>query len=193
MEKYIKVCFEIDEVHSLDPTIEVAYGKDFPAELLYSDRLVKCLEKFSPEASEQVKIAARCQHLKRWEIPRNTYPMDKVGYLKWRKALYIYQSEEAAKILKKVGYNDDFVDEVKALIQKKEISRNINAQTIEDIACLVFIEFYLDDFSKKHSIDKMKSIISKTWSKMSDKGQKAALSIRMSENLKLIMLEALNH
>jgi hypothetical protein len=191
MKKYQIACIEIDKAHSLDKSSEMFDGVEFPSEMLYAVRLVDCLGNFAPNASEQIKLAARCQHFKRWEIPRNTFPMDKVGYLKWRKALYVFQSEEAAKILEKVGYDNAFIDEVKLLIQKKEIKKNADAQIIEDVACLVFLEYYLEDFSKKHEPDKLKSIIAKTWAKMSDSAKNEALKINFKEDLKAILKEAL--
>jgi hypothetical protein len=191
MNKYQIACIEIDKIHCLDKTSEMIDGEEFPNEMLYAVRLVDCLGNFAPNASEQIKLAARCQHFKRWEISRNTYPMDKVGYLNWRKALYVFQSEEAAKILEKVGYNIAFINEVKLLIQKKEIRKNADAQIIEDVACLVFLEYYLEDFSKKHEADKLKSIIAKTWAKMSEHAKAEALKINFMKELKAIIKEAL--
>jgi len=191
MEKYRKACEEIDKIHKLDKTIEIFEDIEYPSEFLYANRFVKCLEKLAPQASEHIKLAARCQHFKRWEIVRVSFPMDKVGYLKWRKALYFYQSDEAAKILESVGYNNEFIEKVKILIQKKEINKSPENQLIEDIACLVFLEFYLENFSTKHEIDKLKSIISKTWAKMSKNAKYEALKIDFGQNIKSIILEAI--
>jgi len=192
MEKYLQACIEINKNHSLDKNIETIEGIDYPAELLYANRLVDRLENFKPDAGELLKLAARCQHFKRWEILRNAYPMDKVGYLKWRKALYIYQSEESAKILEQVGYDDEFISQFKMIVEKKEISKNPNAQIIEDVACLVFMDYYLEDFSKKHEPEKLKSIIAKTWKKMSNSAKSEALKFDFPGDLKKIILEALN-
>jgi hypothetical protein len=191
MEKFRQACEEIDKIHKLDKTKEIIDGVEYPAEAVYADRLLKRLESFVPNAPEHIKLACLCQHFKRWEIPRNSYIMDKVGYLKWRKSLYIYQSEEAAEILEKVGYSSDLIEKVKLLIQKKEIKKNHEAQIIEDVACLVFLEFYLDEFSKKHEVEKLKSIIDKTWTKMSEHAREEALKINFPVELKTIILEAI--
>jgi len=107
------------------------------------------------------------------------------------KSTLFYQSDEAAKILESVGYNNEFIEKVKILIQKKEINKNPENQLIEDIACLVFLEFYLENFSTKHEIDKLKSIISKTWAKMSKNAKYEALKIDFGQNIKSIILEAI--
>ena len=70
-----------------DPNQEVWNGKPFPKELLYAIRMSDRLSKFAPDASDHVRLAVKCQHIGRWEIPRNTYPMDRKGYLQWRNAL----------------------------------------------------------------------------------------------------------
>lgn len=191
MDRYKEACFEIDKVHWLDENYEEDNGIYYPSEMLYSIRMIRTMDEFKPDAQEVLKIAARCQHFRRWEIQRNTYPMDKVGYLRWRKELYVYQSEEAAKVLIKAGYDEGFVDEFKQYVQKKDLKKNEGTQLIEDVACLVFIKYYLEDFSKKHEHDKLLSIIAKTWNKMSENAKEAALKIELPDALKNLVVEAI--
>jgi hypothetical protein len=120
-------------------------------------------------------------------MPRDSYPMDRVGYLKWREDLKKFHAKTTASILKECGYNQEFIDRVSFLIEKKLLKKDAETQLLEDVICLVFLEFYFDPFVHKHDKEKMKNIILKTWNKMSEKGHQEALKINYSaENLDLI-------
>ena len=147
--------------------------------LVYSEQCFHWLQTINPDFSEAQELAARCQHFRRWDIPRSDYPMDKKGYHQWRINLYSYQAEKAAEILTSVGYSEDFINEVKSMIAKKNLRKDENSQLIEDVACLVFLENYIHPFAsaKDYSEEKWIKIIQKTWGKMSDKAHKFALEI----------------
>ena len=115
--------------------------------LIYSQQCFEWLKKLNPNYTEEQEIAARCQHFRRWDIPREDFPMDKKGYYQWRIKLYTYQAEKAADILLKVGYTEEFIHEVKCMIAKKDLRKSENSQLIEDVACLVFLEHYIEDFA----------------------------------------------
>lgn len=177
----------IDAENAQDPNREIYQTKSYPKELLYSNRMYEKLMEFHPDASEAVQIASKAQHICRWKIARETYPMDRVGYLKWREDLKKFHAKTTAGILEKVGYDSNFIARVSFLIEKKLLKKDEETQLLEDIICLVFLEFYLDPFVQKHDRDKMKNIILKTWNKMSDKGHQEALKINYSSaNLQLI-------
>ena len=177
----------IDAENALDPNQEIYQNKSFPKELLYSDRMYKKLMDFEPNASEEVQIAAKAQHICRWKIARESYPMDRMGYLKWREELKKYHAQTTAKILEKAGYSSEFIARVSFLIEKKLLKKDTETQLLEDVICLVFLDFYLDDFVKKHDTEKLKNIILKTWHKMSENGHQEALKINYKpENLELI-------
>jgi hypothetical protein len=150
-----------------DPNSEVWNGKSFPKELLYAIRMTERLEKFAPGSPDHIKLAVRCQHIGRWEIPRNTFPMDRKGYLRWRNALKVHHAKLAGDILKVCGYDEATIEKVKFLLLKKELNRNPETQLVEDVVCLVFVEFYLQDFADKHDDEKVVDILKKTMSKMS--------------------------
>lgn len=177
----------IDAENEADPNSEIYEGITYPKELLYSDRMYERLMSFEPNASEAVQIAAKAQHICRWKVARESYPMDRVGYLKWREDLKKFHAKTTAEILKKAGYDDAFIDRVSFLIEKKLLKKDEETQLLEDVICLVFLEFYLDPFVHKHDDEKLKNIILKTWNKMSEKGQQEALKIDYTpENLQLI-------
>lgn len=170
-----------DEANKQDPNTEVFEGTTYPKEVLYGIRMTERLNAFDPNASEALRLTARCQHICRWEIPRESYEMNREGYLRWRQELKKFHATKAASILEEVGYDKETVDNVKFLLQKKQLKKNEETQTLEDVICLVFLEFYFEPFAHKHPEDKTIDILQKTWRKMSPKGQEAALKLPLSK------------
>ena len=160
-------------------------------ERVYGQRMTAWLDRLYPEASDALRIAARAQHLCRWKIPRDSYPMDRVGYLKWRSALYDLHADLAEEVLREVGYDDDTVERVRKMLRKKGRKDDPEVQALEDVACLVFLEHYFADFAKKHDDDKLVDILQKTWRKMSDRARQAALSLELSGREKQLVDRAL--
>lgn len=183
----------IDQVNSEDPNLETVEGKTFPKELLYAQRMSAKLEEYLPEAPEYLKIAARAQHIGRWKIARSDYPMDRVGYLRWREELKKMHADLTSTILREVGYSEEFIEKVSHLIRKKQLKTDEETQTLEDIVCLVFLEYYFEDFSLKHEREKIIDILQKTWAKMSEKGKKAALKLHLSPQSLQLIQAALSH
>ena len=150
------------------------------------------LNAFDPNASEALRLTARCQHICRWEIPRESYEMNREGYLRWRQELKKFHATKAASILEDIGYDKETIDNVKFLLQKKQLKKNEETQTLEDVICLVFLEFYFEPFAHKHPEDKTIDILQKTWRKMSTKGQEAALELPLSKFSLDLITKALN-
>jgi hypothetical protein len=190
-EKFQKALTLIDNANAQDPNIELFEGKNFPKELLYAERMTKVLTNFAPNASEALQLAVRCQHICRWESPRDSYEMDRAGYLKWRQDLKLFHAKKASEILATVGYDAETIEKVSFLLQKKQLKKNEETQTLEDVACLVFLEFYFEAFSVKYNEEKLIDIVQKTWKKMSDEGHKAALKLSFSENSLALISKAL--
>lgn len=191
-EKFQQAIQQIDQLNAEDPNTESYNGIDYPKELLYAQRMSEALDQFEPQAKESLKIAARAQHIARWKIDRQSYPMDRAGYLKWRTDLKKMHAELTASILEKVGYNTEFIKEVGDLIQKKLLKKNNDAQTLEDVVCLVFLNYYFVDFSEKHTQEKLIGIIQKTWAKMSEKGQASALALDLGTPTRVLIEKALS-
>jgi hypothetical protein len=187
MTPFQKASLWIDAENAQDPNSEIYQSKTYPKELLYSNRMYERLMDFHPNASEAVQIASKAQHICRWKMPRESYPMDRVGYLKWREDLKKFHAKMTAEILEKAGYQQEFIDRVSFLIEKKSLKKDAETQLLEDVICLVFLEYYFDPFVQKHDREKMKNIILKTWNKMSEAGHQEALKINFSDtNLQLI-------
>jgi hypothetical protein len=143
--------------------------------------MTEMLQDFAPEATEALQLAARCQHIRRWEIPRETYPMDRKGYLLWRSDLKKFHSELASGIMQEHGYEEDTIQRVTEFLQKRRLKTDPEVQTLEDVICLVFLKYYFADFSAKHPDEKIIEIVQKTWKKMSENAHKAALQLSFSE------------
>ena len=180
LERFKKAIQLFDEANSNDPHTEISEGKEYPKELLYAMRMTQKLNEFEPNAPIEVQLAVRCQHICRWEISRDSYEMNRNGYLSWRRDLAKFHANKASGILKEVGYDDSIIDKVAFLLQKKQLKRNEETQLLEDVICLVFLEFYFEKFSQKYSEEKLVDILSKTWAKMSDQGHEAALKLNFS-------------
>ena len=169
--------------NSKDPNFIEVNGFEKPYELVYANWLYEWVMKLNPNAIEELQLAAKCQHIKRWEIPRSKYQDGLKGYTKWKKELAEYHAEEASKILKQVGYDDAVVERVRAINLKKNLKTDSDVQTMEDALCLVTLQYQIEGFSLKHDDEKMIGIIKKTWAKMSDRAKEEALKLSYSERV----------
>jgi hypothetical protein len=190
-ERFSQAIARIDAANAADPNLIDSNGQDRPLEIVHAERRTHWIAQLTGnEASEALRLAARGQHIERWTIPRDSYPRDRIGYLKWRTDLKNYHADRTAEIMAEVGYDEAIIDRVKDLIQKKSIKRDPEAQAIEDALCLVFLETQFSAFAKKEA-DKIIDILRKTWPKMSPQGQQLALSLPLTEADRAIIEAAL--
>jgi hypothetical protein len=172
--RFSEVLAAIDAANARDPnTIEVD-GQSLAAELVYGRRMSETLARLVPDASEALRIAVRGQHIERWTSPRSGYPEGRVGYLRWRKELQAFHARRVGEIMATADYGPDTIDRVGALIRKERLKADAEAQTLEDVACIVFLSHYIEDFLRKTEPDKLAGILAKTWHKMSPRGRAAA-------------------
>lgn len=179
-ERFNRVLASFDAANREDPNRELLDGRDYAKELLYAERMSAMLNRYVADASEPLQLAARCQHIRRWEIPRASYPMTRAGYYRWRMRLRDFHAEIAAAMLSQAGYDDDTIAGVCSLVKKQSLQLDEEAQTLEDVIVLVFLESYLEDFVRTHnSYDeaKLMDILRKTLKKMSARGREAALTM----------------
>jgi len=180
-----------DEENGRDPNSETVNGVAHPRELLYAQWLTDWVLRLSPGASEELRLAARCQHLCRWKIPRDSYPMDRPGYLKWRADLKRFHAERAGEILREVGYPDDVVTRVQDLNLKKNFPADPESRVLEDALCLVFLEHQLADLAAKTAADKVISALQKSWGKMTPAAQAEALKLPYTSRERTLLEAAL--
>ena len=182
----------IDAANAEDPNREFVDGAARPKEVVYAERMTGWLEKLAPEASDALRIAARAQHIERWTMPRAEFPDGREGYFRWRTTLAKFHAERTAGILAEAGYEADVIDRVKGLLRKHRLKTDAEVQTLEDVACLVFLESYFADFSKRHDEAKVIGILQKTWAKMSPRGHDAALALDMPAEARALVEKALS-
>ena len=192
-DRFQRVIRSIDQANGEDPNSEVVDGVAWPKEQLYGMRMQEWVEDLDPGASEALRIAARSQHIRRWEIPRSGYPMDRRGYLRWRTTLYAFHADRASEILRDQEYDAETIERVRALLQKRNLRADTEVQTLEDAAALVFLVHHLDDFLERDDIAEEKAIdiIRKTWKKMTERGHEAASALALSDESTALLEKAL--
>lgn len=190
MDTFARARQLIDEAHAADPN-RAADGR--AAEFVYAERMEAWVVRLAPAASPLLRLAARCQHLERWLVPRATFPEGKTGYLAWRRSLYTKQAERARELLLAAGVSSAEADEVATWVSKSEMRTNAGTQALEDAACLVFLENEIGAFAAQHADyprEKFVEILRKTWRKMSPAAQEAALSLQLPPGVAALVREA---
>jgi uncharacterized protein DUF4202 len=190
MDAYAHARELIDAAHSGDP-VRTPEGK--PAELIYADRMEHWAVQIEPTASPLLRLAARCQHLERWSIPRSSYPLDKAGYHAWRRSLYTAQAERARTLLKQAGVAESEAAEVATWVSKSGLRIDSGTQVLEDAACLVFLETEIRAFAAQHAEyprEKFVDIIRKTWRKISPRAQALALALNLPPDIAALVRDA---
>jgi len=181
----------IDSAHSADPA-RTPDGR--PAELVYADRVEAWVMKLAPDTSADLRLAARCQHLERWLTPRATFPEGKVGYLTWRRSLYVKQADRAKELILAAGLATSSADDVRTWVSKTGLKTNPGTQALEDAAVLVFLENEIGAFAAQHAEyprEKFVDILQKTWRKLSPAAQQAALGLDLPPAIAALVREAL--
>jgi hypothetical protein len=178
----IEAAFDaFDSYNKMDPNVFTYEGTAYPQEYFLAIKLYDWVLKLDPLANEPLLLASRSQHIGRWESPRETYPMDREGYLKWRRDLSHFHADKATEILKRVGYDDTVIDRTRRIILKQKIKVDTDVQTMENALCLLFLEFQYEDFLHKHSAEKVINILKKSLLKMDAHGHQFALKLNYSE------------
>ncbi|HZE97799.1 MAG TPA: DUF4202 domain-containing protein [Planctomycetota bacterium] len=171
MPSFDAACAAIDRANAEDPQgREVDYGR----------RMVDWVRKLAPDASEELLLASRAQHIRRWTVPRSSYPDGRNGYLRWREDLKKFHAETLAGILKDAGYGEESQAKARQILVRKNLATDAEGQTLEDAACLVFLQFEFPEFSGKTEPDKMVDILRKSWKKMSSAAREQALGLPLA-------------
>jgi len=180
-----------DAENGKDPNHERVGDDTRPRELLHAERLSQWVVQLKPAASESLRLAARCQHIRRWEIPRDSHPMTRAGYLQWKETLKRRHAEIAGDILREIGYEDEMIRRVQSLNLKHNLKGDSDCQTLEDALCLVFLEHQLSDLAARMSDEKVITALRKSWAKMSDQGRNAAMKLEFTDHEKRLLDSAL--
>lgn len=190
-QRFEQAISRIDAANAADPNRTVVDSVEVPHELHYSRRMTQWLDRLEPGASEALRLAVRCQHLCRWQIPRASFPMTRAGYHQWRTTLGRLHGEKAAEILEQIGYDAGTVARVRSLVRKEGLKSDPETQVLEDVACLVFLEDELADFAARHDEAKVVNILRRTWGKMSPRGREAAQALELPPGARELVTKAL--
>ena len=182
---------KFDAENSRDPNVAMVDQSPQPRELIHSRWLSEWVLKLCPQASEALRLAARCQHLCRWKIPRNSYPMTRAGYLQWRTELKKFHAQKAGEILREVGYPEEIIRRVQELNLKERFPHESEGRVLEDALCLVFLEHQLSELANKTSEDKVINALRKSWKKMTPGAQAIALKLTYAPRERALLKQAL--
>lgn len=191
-----KKCFEaairaFDDANRKDPNTEFVEEKAYPRELCYAQWLSRWVEQLQPDASLELRLAARCQHIERWKTPRDHFPLGRRGYLDWRASLAKYHAQRAGDILATIGYSKPVIRRVQKLNLKEDIQGDPETQVLEDALCLVFLERQFHEFAAKTEESKVTRIIRRTWRKMSPQAREIALALKLDPSDRRLIENAL--
>ncbi|KAI9896225.1 hypothetical protein N3K66_008397 [Trichothecium roseum] len=211
---YLRALHLIDEAHRQDPNLVdgPAGPGTLPYEAHYAQQMTRWLGERSPRASPALQLACRAQHFRRWELPRSSFPMTRPGYLTWRSKQKSQAASQVASLLsspppassshaKAAAVEEEEaetipqpdIDRIAALIRKENLAADPEAQALEDVACLVFLDGQLDAFERRDDVgeDKMVAILRKTWAKMGAEGRAIALRMDLSDRARTLVGKAL--
>jgi hypothetical protein len=181
----------IDSVNSEDPNTTTINGAKKPKELLYGQYMTACINQYWPQANELLQIAVRAQHIKRWHLQRTEFAAGKAGYLKWRIEQGKFHAQLTKSLMLENGYSEEDSETTAKLLRKEQLKSNADTQTLEDVACLVFLQHYFDEFAAKHTEEKIIRILQLTWRKMSVQAHEIALKLTLPEHLAALVGKAL--
>lgn len=190
-ERFRCAITRFDEENGKDPNLDDDQGGKVPRELLYARRLMDWVLRLDPAASEPLRLASRCQHIRRWEIPRNTFALDRPGYHQWRTALKKHHAAIASVILEECGYDSGTIEKVRELNLKKNFPADPDSRTLEDALCLIFLESQLAELAAKTDPEKVVNALRKSWGKMTERARKQALELPYGDLEKALLRKAL--
>jgi len=181
-ERLQQACAALDAENAGDP-----FGK----ELDHAERAVAWLARLRPDAPEELLLAARGHHVRRWEIPRSSEPEGRAGYLRWKRRLQQHHAEIVGRVLRDVGYDDDMVARVQSIVRKERLRTDPDVQSFEDALSLVFLETQLRDLATKLDDNHLVDVLAKTLRKMTPAGRVAAASLTYDDRSRTLVERAI--
>jgi hypothetical protein len=189
--RYDAAVAAIDAANADDPTVIVVRGEQLPLALAHGRLASDWIAQLHPDADETWLIAARAHHLRRWEVPRTTYPEGRPGYLKWRRDQKVRHGHDVAALLEPAGYDVDSIARVQAILRRDRLASDQAMQALEDAAALVFLETQLADIATRMDHDLLIDVLRKTARKLSPSGAAAIAQIPLGPAEQALLAEAL--
>ena len=171
----------IDAANRGDPHRITVKGRDRPKELWHSIMATEWVRVLRPDASEALLLAARAHHLRRWTVPRSSYPAGRAGYLRWRRDLHEQHARDVGEILAGLGYDAETIARVQDLVRKRGLGKDPEVQTLEDALCLVFLETQFHDLAARMDPETLDGVVDKTLKKMSPDAIARVADLDLSE------------
>jgi hypothetical protein len=186
--RYDAAVAAIDAANAADPTAVDVRGQRVALALVHGRLAVEWIEQLVDSPRETLLLAGRAHHLRRWEVPRDSYPSGRAGYLRWRRDQKARHATDVAAILEACGYDTTEIEDVQRLIRRESVD---GAQAVEDAACLVFIETQLALLANRMDHALLVEVIRKTARKMSYRGLELVASIPLGEAEHSLLSQAL--
>jgi hypothetical protein len=182
----------IDAANGDDPTTATVRGQTLPLALAHGRLAAGWVARLVDDPDEALLLAARAHHLRRWELPRGAYPEGRAAYLRWRRDQKARHARDVAELLTDAGYDDATVERVQALVRRDGLAAgDAGAQTVEDAACLVFLETQLTDVAGRLTHDHLIEVLRKSAAKMSASGLGLVGELPLTDAERAMLAEAL--
>lgn len=190
-DRFERAIAAIDAANAADPTTIEISGVARPKEVVHAELATGWVVRLRPGASEPLLLATRGHHLRRWEVPRATYPEGRAGYLRWRRDLHDRHARMLGELLGSLGYDEATIHRVQAIVRKVGLTEDPEVQAFEDALCLVFLETQLADLSRRLEHEKVVAVLAKTAAKMSPEARTVARELPLDDDGRRLLDEAL--
>ncbi len=189
-DRFAAALAAIDLANASDPNRLVVDGVSRPKEQAHAELMTAWVQRLDPSADEAQLLAARAHHLRRWELPRQSYPEGRRGYLAWRTELKARHARDVGEILSEVGYPPDTVERVGQIIRKEHLRTDPAVQVHEDALCLTFLETQLTELGVQLGEPKALDVLGKTLAKMSPAGRDQIAGLRLAPDERALLERA---
>jgi len=174
----------------LDPRRVFWQGEQVPYQLGEAACLQHYIDKLTDAPSLALRLAAHCQHLRRFAYPRDAFAAGREGYLAWRIDAARRSAAEAGEVLAQLGSPIDVVEQVTRIITKQDRRHNTDVQLMQDALALAFLKLEAEAFFAKHTEPEIIRILQRTLQKTSDLGKAVAIAEPWTDSVRAWLAKA---
>lgn len=176
----------IDAANAEDPNV----FDGLPLALVQGRLATKWLSRLDPDATPELQVTVRAHHLRRWEVDRSEFETGRAGYLRWRRENKRHQADSLAAILAELDWPESTIQRTRDLLARTALRSDSETQTLEDAACLVFLETQFEELTTRIDHDRLVTIVQKTLAKMSPVAISLAPEVALSDGAGRVLAEA---